>query len=131
MSYPTIPTVRKAILVTPVKIVGSHRLVSRGRRREHFGSYDHRPVLITLGKRKNRAWGQADEMVGTLIHEALHRLRPTWREPVVRQMEKRYAHSRVLREAALLKILNVVLFGRDLDLAANVPGVEVWGLTRG
>ncbi|MGI0017062.1 MAG: hypothetical protein ACREBU_26870, partial [Nitrososphaera sp.] len=88
--------------------------------REHyFGYYDVDDDEIHVGLFRNRKHGQADELVYTVIHEALHKVRPDWPEDVVQMEEARYAKSRVLRETALVKILNVTLFGRDLDSIAK------------
>lgn len=141
MARPKVATVCKAIEATPTEIratvwkvstvqaLGRKKKVSY--RRHFFGYYDTDREVIVLGRMMNKEKGQADELVATLIHEALHRIRPGWSEDVVQMMEKKYLKSRAVRETALLKLVNITLFGRDLEAEAHAEkgGQEEWTRT--
>lgn len=138
MARPTIATVCKAIEATPTEFratvykVSTIKVLSRTKpvsyREHYFGYYDGTHEKIVLGRMRNKAKGQADELTATLIHEVLHRVRPGWSEDVVQMMEKKFMKSRAVREAAHLKLLNIALFGRDLEAEAHSMkgGEERW-----
>ncbi len=79
------------------------------------GQYKPDEDVIRISRAHHRSWGGADEVVLTVIHEALHKARPEWGERVVRQNELRYYRSRALREAAAIRLLNVVMFGDEWE----------------
>ena len=86
-------------------------------RKSVSGAYDPDQDRIRIGRRHHRRWGGADELITTVIHEALHRARPKWSERAVRQHELQYFRSRALRERAAVRLLNIVVFGNNWEEA--------------
>lgn len=104
---PTIAELIKAIEDVEIKFHEEVREASEPVRAVYV--HDRDQIRISLSE--HRKLGGADDMVMTLIHEAIHRVRPDWPERKVVRHEFRYFKSRALREHAALRLLDVFLSG--------------------
>jgi uncharacterized protein YdaT len=68
---------------------------------------------IVIGLFNARNWSRADSLVVTIIHELLHMHNEAHSEHQVRRWETEFFKSRVMREAVLIRLLNIVLFKEE------------------
>jgi hypothetical protein len=110
------PTVRQLLGVIPSLEV---RVVKKAMKDGQAVAGHIDDTVVTLSLAEAKKWSRADSLVTTLIHEATHAYfakdypgpasRPE--ESTTRRWEMALFKSRVLREAALVRIVNATLFG--------------------
>jgi len=103
---PTVPGLIRLLADTPIEVM--EKAIVDGRAVDGFCREDGTIVIGLFGAKQ---WSRADSLVVTTIHELIHTHDDDLAEKTVRQMETEFFKSRVLREAVLMRLLNVVLFG--------------------
>jgi hypothetical protein len=100
----TVKGLVKAIEDTPLKVVERARVEGK----DVYGFYDG--DSITVGIQGCRASGRANKLILTLVHEALHAYNEKLSEAAVESLTLVFFKSMKVREAASVKLINVVLF---------------------
>lgn len=101
------PAIRELIeLVDDIPIVIARRTRLEGQ--PVLGHYDGE--TITLGVEGHRKTGQADQLIQTVIHELIHAHNENHTEKQIKVWELQYFKNQELREAVLLRIVNVAFF---------------------
>src|SRR5213594_2727224 len=100
---PTIRRLLKLLETTPIKIV--KRATLGGQLVSGYCNDDG----IFVGLQGNRNWSKADSVVLTVIHELVHEDDERHSESEARMWEAEFLKSAKLREAVMVRVLNVVL----------------------
>lgn len=108
---PSVRGLLKLLGETPIKIV--ERAILDGKIVTGYckdEDEDGRDDKIYVGLQGNRAWSKADSVVLTVIHELVHIHSDKHTESQARQWETEFFRSPRLREAVLVRLLNIILF---------------------
>jgi hypothetical protein len=122
------PTITQLELVTKirglvVRIVERIRYEGCTKNQRGWSDYDADPNLVTVATKPHVKQSHAADMTGTLIHEAIHLLRPPASERWVRKQEGLFVSDDKIRAEAAIRLLNAVFFDDKME-APNEEAVS-------